>query len=217
MYLNFFSWALPILYLVTDPRDFTHQEFLDHIEKAIRGGVDVVQFRDKKMSDEKFLATAQALKKITDRYGVPLVINDRVNIAQQILASGVHVGQSDTLGTYTSCMGIVGFSIDLEEQVASIPVGVDYLGVGPIFPTKTKLDAAPCIGLDGLRKIRVKTKLPIIAIGGIKEENIPEVIKSGADGVAVIGELMDAKNPEEYARYLKKILVEAYTCRMSKL
>ncbi len=198
--------------MVTDQRSFDDDGFLRHIDQCIQGGVDVVQYRDKKKTPEQFLHMAQRLKALTDRYDVPLVINDRLDVAALIKPDGVHVGRNDPspVEIRETLVGegvIVGYSITSRDAPHyRCPPETDYAGVGPIFATKTKKDAEPPMGLDGLRDACKRCDLPVIAIGGITSANARQVIEAGAMGVAIIGELMDAVNPRQTATELKAII-----------
>jgi thiamine-phosphate pyrophosphorylase len=146
--------------------------------------------------------------------GVPVIINDRVDLARALGAQGVHLGQGDTApGEAREVLGedaIVGLSITNESQLAAVdPAVVDYLGVGPVFETGSKPDAAPAIGLDAFARIAHSVRLPVAAIGGITESNAAEIIRVGADGLAVISAICAADDPEQAARALTAQIEQA--------
>ena len=143
--------------------------------------------------------------------GIPFIVNDRVDIALAAGADGVHLGQSDmAVADARRLLGpepILGLSITSAADLAASDLnGVDYLGVGPVFPTPTKADAAPAMGLEGLRAIRAQTTLPIVAIGGLNAGNAGDVTAAGADGVAVVSAICAAPDPEAAARDLASIV-----------
>ncbi|MGD8962970.1 MAG: thiamine phosphate synthase, partial [Desulfobacterales bacterium] len=146
--------------------------------------------------------------------GIPLIINDRVDVAQAVAADGVHLGQKDMpLETAKGILGdtmIIGISAEsLADAIAAEKGGADYLGVSPIYTTPTKTDTAPAIGLEGLREIRRAVRLPLVGIGGLNRANAAEVIRNGADGVAVVSAIVAADNPEAAARELRQVINEA--------
>ncbi|HHT02198.1 MAG TPA: thiamine phosphate synthase [Firmicutes bacterium] len=167
------------------------------VEAALRAGVRVVQLREKDMSTRELLTLGQTVRALTRRFGAELIVNDRVDVALAIGADGVHVGQADMPLPYVRrCLPAhmyVGVSVSNGEQVGvAEQAGADYLGVGPIFPTGSKSDTDPVLGLDGLRAIRAQTSLPIVAVGGITIINAQDVIQAGADCVSVISALTAA-------------------------
>ena len=158
---------------------------------AIRGGATAIQFRDKTMNEEEFAETATRVTALTRAAGVPLIVNDRVAIAVAIGADGVHIGRSDgnvreIRKTLPAGM-VLGVSVtNYLEALEMNATDADYLGVGPIFPTGSKDDAAPAIGIEELARIRRDVNKPLVAIGGINRDNLRRVIESGAAGAAVI-------------------------------
>jgi thiamine-phosphate pyrophosphorylase len=166
----------------------THE---DVAAAALAGGARIIQFRDKEMSDQEFATVARRIQSLTREHNALLIINDRVEIALAIGADGVHVGQHDLALAEVNRIArpgmIAGVSAtNYADAVALANSGADYLGVGPIFPTPSKADATTPIGLDELARICRDVSLPIVAIGGISESNLPAIIKSGAAGAAVI-------------------------------
>ena len=143
-----------------------------------------------------------------------MIINDRVDVAQAVQADGVHLGQTDMpLDTAKNILGdsmIIGISAEsLQDAIEAEKGGADYLGVSPIYATPTKTDTAPPLGLKGLREIRETVKLPLVGIGGLNRENAADVIRNGADGVAVVSAIVAADDPEAAARALKHVIEEA--------
>ena len=179
---------------------------------AVQGGADAVQLRDKQAGDEELLGLARELLKVTKPKGIPLIINDRVNVARLAGADGVHLGQEDgSLSAARAALGqeaIVGRSTHSPEQaLAAQAEGFDYIGVGPVFETPTKPTYAP-VGLELVRFAAQNIRIPFVAIGGIDEKNIREVCRAGACAVAVVRAVTRRRDPEEAARQLKKILTE---------
>ncbi len=194
------------VYLVTDERD-NHDELLHITEEAIQGGVTSVQLRCKHTLGRKFVELGQKMRKLTKEHGVLFFVNDRVDVAVAVDADGVHVGQDDMhIRDVRRIVGDkwVGVSADtLEHALAAEADGADYIGVGAVYPTKSKLDAA-FTGLTGLSEICTKVKLPVVGIGGITLENASEVFSHGAAGIAVVSAIMQAENPREAALELLK-------------
>ncbi len=195
------------LYLVTDS-GLCRGDFFETIKSAIRGGVTIVQLREKLLETGEFFQKALALKKFLDERKIPLIINDRIDIALAVGAAGVHIGQRDMPPDIARKMlgegAIVGVSVgSVDEAIAAERGGVaDYLGISPVWTTPTKVDTSEPVGLEGIRKIRKKAALPLIGIGGIKANNVESVIEAGCDGVAVVSAIMTAENPEIAAREL---------------
>jgi len=181
------------LYLVTDREIISNRNFLECIEAALKGGVSILQLREKEISSMEFYNLALEVKKLAEKYDVPLIINDRADIALAIDADGVHVGQEDLPAKVVRKMigddKILGVSVtNLEEAKKAVEDGADYLGVGAVFPTGTKEDAS-FTGLELLREIREKYSIPIVAIGGINEGNI-EKLNGLCDGAAIISGIL---------------------------
>ena len=202
------------LYLVTDRGLARGRSNIEIITAAVRGGATVVQLREKDCSTREFIKQGLAIKAFLKDHGVPLIINDRVDVAQALKADGVHLGQTDMpLGLAKMILGdamIIGISAEsLQDAIEAVKGGADYLGVSPIYATPTKTDTAPALGLEGLRAIRKAVKLPLVGIGGLNTENAADVIRNGADGVAVVSAIVAADDPETAAGDLKKIITEA--------
>lgn len=182
--------ALMLLYAVTDRAWLGDSTLAQQVEKAIKGGATFIQLREKNLDYEAFLKQAIEVKKVTDRYNIPFVINDNIDVAITCNADGVHVGQSDMeAGDVRSRLGedkIIGVSAETVEQAKQAEKnGADYLGVGAMFSTSTKLDAET-ITFDTLKDICRAVSIPVVAIGGIKEQNILQLKDSGIAGVSIV-------------------------------
>ena len=182
------------LYLVTDSNCLAGKDFFYSLEQALLGGVTLVQLREKHLATGDYYQLALRAKYLCDKYRVPLLINDRVDIALAVDAAGVHIGQSDLpLAVARKILGekaVIGVTAhNVQEAVAAQEQGADYLGVGCIFPTVTKLDTT-LIGLSGLQEICRATTIPVAGIGGIHANNAREVIRAGAHGIAVASGIM---------------------------
>lgn len=202
------------LYLVTDRGLSRGRTTFQVVEAAIKGGVTCVQLREKSCSTREFIAQALSVKDLLKRHQVPLIINDRIDVAQAVHADGVHLGQTDMPLKMAKAIlkdtMIVGISAEsLEHAVQAEKDGADYIGVSPIFSTPTKTDTASPLGLKGLTDIRASVKIPLVGIGGLKKENAGAVIKHGADGVAVVSAIVSADDPEKAARELRGIVDQA--------
>jgi thiamine-phosphate pyrophosphorylase len=202
------------LYLVTDRGLAKGRSTLEIVKAAVEGGITCVQLREKDCSTLEFIRQAFEIKDFLKACGVPLIINDRVDVAQAVEADGVHLGQTDMpLEIAKKILGgsmIIGISAEsLEDALEAEKGGADYLGVSPIYATPTKTDTAPPLGLEGLRTIREAVKLPLVAIGGLNQDNAAAVIRSGGDGVAVVSAIVAAGDPASAARNLKQIIDEA--------
>jgi len=200
------------LYAVTDRAWVGDKSLLWQVEQALEGGVTCVQIREKDMAAEDFLAEAVAMKELCDRYNVPLIINDNVEIAMKVGAAGVHVGQGDTPITEVRRIAgndiIVGVSArTVEQALAAQAGGADYLGVGAVFGTTTKLDARP-IERATLEAICKAVDIPIVAIGGVSKDNIPQLKGSGVDGVAVVSAIFAAEDIKSRCEELRRLSEE---------
>lgn len=185
------------LYLVTDPGLCARRGVLETVMAAAEGGVTVVQLRDKTASDAMLIPIAMRLKTYLAPRGIPLIINDRIEVALASGADGLHVGQGDMdvrearrrlpPGT------ILGLSIETLDQMPGVdPTVVDYIGAGPVFATTTKPDHAPPLGLDGLAAIVAASRVPVVAIGGLDARHVGAVRATGAAGVAVVSAICAA-------------------------
>ena len=196
------------LYLVAGAEDAGGRDLMAVVAAAVRGGVSVVQLRDKTATDAAMIAQARGLKGLLAPLGVPLIVNDRLDVALAAEADGLHLGQEDVAPARArAALGpgrILGVSAgDAEEAKIADPALVDYVGVGPVYPTGSKADAGAAIGLGGLRALRALLALPMVAIGGIDEANAAEVMACGVEGVAVVSAICGAKDPEAAARALR--------------
>lgn len=200
------------LYLVTDRKFMSTPTLEEAVEQAIKGGTTLVQLREKSASSLEFYQTAVKVKQVTSRHRVPLIINDRVDIALAVDAAGVHIGQSDLpVREVRSILGknkVLGVSAStLEEAIRAREDGADYLGVGAMFATGTKSDAK-LVSMEELKKIRETVKLPIVVIGGINQQTVPLFNGMGIDGIAVVSALMSAENITEEAKDLKQSVLK---------
>lgn len=199
------------LYLCTDRLLSRGRPLDEAVEDAIAGGVSMVQLREKEASGREFYGLALALRKITSRHGIPLVINDRLDIALAAGADGLHIGQSDMpLKAARLAAGerlFIGVSAGtMEEALKAQEEGADYLGAGAVFPTVSKADTGLAIGLETLAAICSAVNIPVAAIGGIGTANAVSVLKAGAAGVAVISAILSQKDIKAAAEELKALL-----------
>ena len=205
------------LYLVTDPEMTARRGLLETVANAIAGGVTIVQLRDKEGPARPMVEAGRALKALLARHGVPLLVNDRVDVAQAIGADGVHVGQDDLPPAAARALlgpdAIVGFSITDESQLAALDSSVDYVGLGPIFPTGTKFDAAAVVGETTFAALRRRIPRPVVAIGGITVANAASAIAAGADGIAVVSAICAANDPCAAAHALRAVVDRALAAR----
>lgn len=196
------------LYLCTD-RDLMSTDTIEEaVEQAVKGGCTVVQLREKDCSSLEFYKTALRVKKITDEYKIPLIINDRVDIALAVNADGVHVGQDDLpAASVRRILGgdkVIGVSAgSVREAVKAREDGADYLGVGAMHATSTKTDA-DVTTVEELKKIREMVDLPIVAIGGMNKQTLPELKGTGVDGIAVVSAVIAADDIERAASELSE-------------
>lgn len=202
------------VYLVTDRRHSMGRSTAQIVEAAIRGGISVVQLREKDLNTRDFFLEGQQIKDLLDRAGVPLIINDRIDVALALDADGVHLGPSDMpLPEARRILGptrILGFSAEKPEHLQpSLAELVDYFAISPVFFTQTKDDIVEPWGLDGLQRARRFTGKPLVAIGGLKYENSGQAVKAGADSVAVITAITAADDPELATRDLVALVRSA--------
>lgn len=198
------------LYLVTDSECIGKRSLLDCVEAALKGGVTVVQYRSKETEGGRMYEEALALKRLCDRYGVPLIVNDRVDVALAVGAAGVHVGQEDLPCTVVrQLVGpefIIGVSAHNPQEALKAAVdGADYLGCGAVFGTQTKSNVGR-LGLENLKAIRRAVQLPMVGIGGINAANYAEVLATGADGAAVVSGILATE--DIYAEAKKFIAIK---------
>lgn len=194
------------LYAVTDRTWVGEQTLLEQVEAALKGGVTCVQLREKELDEEAFLEEAMEMKVLCEKYHVPFIINDNVEIAIKCKADGIHVGQKDMeAGNVRKLVGddmMIGVSArTVEQALKAQEAGADYLGVGAMFTTTTKLDANH-VSFDTLKAICEAVTIPVVAIGGISKANMLELAGSGADGVALVSAIFAAEDIEEECREL---------------
>jgi thiamine-phosphate pyrophosphorylase len=199
------------LYLVTDQPSLKGRTLIDVVQAAVKGGVTCVQLREKHANSRDFYAQAVALMHLLRPLHVPLVINDRLDIALACGAQGVHLGQSDMPVQIARKLlppeVFIGWSVEtMAEVTQSATLLVDYLGVSPVFATPTKTDTATPWGLEGLQRIRTATQLPLVAIGGIHLGNAAQVLQAGADSLAVVSALCAADDPCAASQQLRSLI-----------
>jgi thiamine-phosphate pyrophosphorylase len=198
------------LCLVTDRELAKGRALVDIVAAAVQGGVTMVQLREKHAPTRAFLEDARALKALLAPLKVPLIINDRADIALAVDADGVHVGQKDMpVDVVRQMVGqgkIIGLSITNHEQIARPDAGqTDYLGLGPLYLQQTKSDAATPLGVEGFRALRAATTKPVVAIGGLKADNSSPVIAAGANGLAVVSGIVSAEDPKAAAQAFTRL------------
>lgn len=197
------------LYLVTDRGLIGDRSLEEVVLGAVRGGVTMVQLREKEASTREFIDLARRLLERLRPLGVPLIINDRVDVALAVGADGVHIGQQDMPYPIARRLlgpkAIIGLSVEtLEELQEAEAYDVDYLGISPVFPTPTKPDTRGAWGLEGLREARRRSRHKLVAIGGIGPHNVRQVLEAGAHGIAVVSAICADPDPEEAAGLLRK-------------
>lgn len=199
------------LYLVISKEACTFVPFLILAEEAIKGGVDIVQLREKNCTNATFLDTALALKEITDKYNVPLIINDNLEVATKVDAYGVHVGNSDMPPSQIADIWPqrpIGYSIEYLSQLESEEIKfANHLGISPVFSTPTKKNTVTEWGISGIKNLRKLTSKPLIGIGNMNASNLKEVLDAGANSVAVVSAICGAKDPYKEASLLKRIIL----------
>jgi len=201
------------LYLVISEKDCVGRDMWHVAEEAIRGGVDIIQLREKEVSTAIFTESARRLKDITDRYNIPLIINDNLAVAMQVGAYGIHVGNSDTPPTVIRQEWLdakcIGYSIEQIQQLSTTESSAaDYLAISPVFSTPTKQDTIVEWGLSGIEQIAALTDKPLVAIGNMNLENVRQVIAAGAHAVAVVSAICGAADPRRSASELKNNIIK---------
>lgn len=200
------------MYFITDSTNYSEDEFLRRVEEACKGGVTLIQLREKDRTTREYLAIAEKIHKITQRYDIPLIIDDRVDVALAVNAEGVHVGQSDMpVKIARKLMGndkIVGATAKTVPQaLEAYEQGADYLGVGAIYPTTTKVKTV-LTSVDTLKEIVKAVPVKVNAIGGLNKDNIHILKNSGIDGICVVSAIMKAENPCSAAIELREAFNE---------
>lgn len=198
-----------LLYAVTDRMWTGKKTLYEQIEDALKGGITCLQLREKHLDDENFLEEALKIKSLCNRYNVPLIINDNVDIALKCGADGVHIGQHDmNVANARKLMGddmIIGVSArTVEQAILAEKNGADYLGVGAVFNTSTKTDASS-VSFQTVSEICKAVSIPVVAIGGISSENILQLSGLGIDGVALVSAIFSAENIEQECRKLRSL------------
>ncbi|RKD32299.1 thiamine phosphate synthase [Thermohalobacter berrensis] len=200
------------LYLVTDRKVLRGKDFFKSIESAIKGGVTLIQLREKNLTSKEFYETSVKVREITKKYNIPLIINDRLDIALAVDADGLHIGNNDLpVEVARKLLGpdkILGYTAcNLKRAKDGESKGADYLGVGSVFPTTTK-DNPVRITIEELAKIKKTVNIPVVAIGGINEENVSKVIDANVDGVAVVSAILGKDDIYNASRILKDKVIK---------
>lgn len=199
------------LYLVTDRTLSLSRPLEEVVEKAVKGGVTMVQLREKDCTTREFYDLAMQLKICLKPYNIPLIINDRLDIALACDAEGLHIGQSDMpYAVARKLLGkdkIIGLSVEnVQDAIDANDLDIDYIGISPVFSTPTKTDTALALGLEGVRAITKISRHPSVGIGGINQSNARDIIEAGADGISVVSAIMSAADPKESALQLREII-----------
>lgn len=198
------------LYVITGEEYHPGRSLLSVMEEAILGGADIVQLRDKKSTKREIFEKAKMLRELTRKYDVPFIVNDHIDIALAVDADGIHIGQDDLpLAEARKIVGsgkIIGVSTHrIEEAREAEKNGADYIGVGPVFPTKTKETAVP-VTTEYVKQVANEIKIPFVAIGGIKLDNVDEVLDAGATRICAVSEIVGAKDVKRTCElFLEKI------------
>lgn len=209
--MNGFNYRL---YLVIGQEACRGKDLISVATAAIRGGVDIVQIREKGLSDTAFLQLAQSLSDALQEYQVPLIVNDRLAIARAIHADGIHVGNADlspvVIKEVWPDIPLVGYSLESFSQLWSEQAAAaDYLGISPVFRTPTKTDTITEWGLEGISRIRTNTVQPLVAIGNMNRMNAQDVILAGADCIAVVSAICGADDPYRAASEIREQIEKA--------
>lgn len=196
------------LMLVTDAAMMARRGIVETVMAAVDGGVTIVQLRDKTAGDADLIDMARAMRAALAPRGVPLIVNDRPAVARAAGAEGVHIGQADGDPAATRAIvgddAILGLSVTGVQDMASVdPAVVDYVGLGPVFPTPTKADATPPLGIDRFHTLTVQMAVPVVAIGGLDTTNVAAVIAAGSVGIAVVSAIAAADDPRAAAAGLR--------------
>lgn len=206
------KFDLPIgVYAITDSKSGKNKEFLEYCEDLLKGGAKIIQYREKKRDLKLLLEEAKALRKLTLKYNATFIVNDYLDIALLSEADGIHIGQDDLpIKDVRKILGenkIIGISThNPQEAQQAIIDGADYIGVGPIFYTETKEDVCAPVTLEYLDFVNKNIKLPYVAIGGIKENNIDKVLAMGAKSICLVSELVGAENTLETTKRINNII-----------
>ena len=198
----------PTLYFITDSTGFTEEEFLCRVEQALKGGVTLLQVREKNKTTREYIALAEKVHKIAQKYNVPMIIDDRIDVAMAVNAEGVHLGQSDM--PVDIARRILGEKVIIGATAKTVPQaleayrnGADYLGTGAIYPTTTKVKTV-LTSVDTLKEIINAVPIPVNAIGGLNKDNMSVLKDTGIAGVCVVSAIMKAENPQKAAEEIKQ-------------
>lgn len=198
----------PTLYFITDSTGFTEEEFLCRVEQALKGGVTLLQVREKNKTTREYIALAEKVHKIAQKYNVPMIIDDRIDVAMAVNAEGVHLGQSDM--PVDIARRILGEKVIIGATAKTVPQaleayrnGADYLGTGAIYPTTTKVKTV-LTSVDTLREVVKAVPIPVNAIGGLNKDNMHILEKTGIAGVCVVSAIMKADSPRKAAEEIKQ-------------
>lgn len=202
------------LYVITGEEFHPERDLIKVMEQAIQGGADIIQLRDKTSDKKTVFEKAKKLKELCASYEVPFIVNDHIDVALAVEADGVHIGQEDLpLAEVRKLVGpkmIIGVSSHcLSEATTAEKEGADYIGVGPIFATKSKVDVVDPVTTSYIQEVKEAISIPFVAIGGIKKHNLKEVVDAGATRVCVITEIVAAEDVKQAAIDFKKVLKEA--------
>jgi len=201
------------LYLVTDQKACLRKDFFQVVEAAVKGGVDIVQIREKMLNEKDFLEKSLRLKDLLDTYGVPLIINDSLAVALESKAAGIHVGNSDLSPVKIRTempAGIIGYSLEHIDQLNCTNTAVaDYIALSPIYTTATKTDTITEWGLEGIGLVRLLTTAPLVAIGNIHAGNAAAIVGAGANCLAVVSAICSADDPERAAATIRNEIEKA--------
>lgn len=202
------DWSL---YVITDTQVIGARSLVDVVESALRGGATVLQYREKKKSTRIMVEEATALAALCRRYRVPFFINDRIDVALAVDADGVHLGQDDMpVPVARRLLGprrLIGVTVHNPQEIHKAQQDqADYISLAPVFATPTKPDHQTPMGLDGLKRLMACVRCPAVAIGGIKAENIGQVMQAGVNGVCVVSAVLGQNDPEQAARTLRTLM-----------
>lgn len=193
------------LYVITGEQFYPNRHYMDVIEEAIQGGADIIQLREKKKSKKEMLDMAKNIRALTSKYNVLFIVNDHLDIALAVDADGLHLGQDDLpLQEARRLLGpdkIIGVSTHaLSEALEAEQNGADYIGVGPVYATNTKEDVVDPVGLQYVQEVSQNVSIPFVAIGGIKEHNVRDVLQAGAKRVCVVSAIVGAEDVQGAAQ-----------------
>jgi thiamine-phosphate pyrophosphorylase len=198
------------LYLVTNRQEMTFDRFYEFVERAVQGGVTAVQLREKNLSTDEMIKVANQIQKIIKPKKIPLIINDNIEVALAVNADGIHLGQRDldakTARKLLGTDAIIGLSIEtIAQAYNAFSAEIDYLAASPLFPTNTKQDCSRPWGIERLKELCLISTKPIVAIGGINDKNLEQIVKCGVAGIAIASFIFQAACPEKAAH---KLLME---------